>query len=228
MSASDVANPIPHAERVKRYIELGKQWSQGHKNRMIKVPATDNGLGALEELAAAGITLNVTLIFSERQYKLARDAVWRGAQRRPGGPSGLKSVYSIFVSRVDVYTEKNVPELGAGPHVPDHAQGELVVEKELRRLGQGEGDGLADAPTAAGNDRMLALQSEVHGILSPWRCDRDFVASGRIVLSEVPSRKSCQTYGDAWNVHRRDALLTQSELPPTIPEAFFSVGPHAP
>jgi transaldolase len=107
----DTVNPLPHAERVKRYIELGKKWAAGHQNRMIKVPATPAGLDALEELAAAGITLNVTLIFSERQYKIARDAVWRGAQRRKSGLTGFKSVYSIFVSRVDVYTEKYVPDL---------------------------------------------------------------------------------------------------------------------
>jgi transaldolase len=107
----DKQNPTPTAEGSKKYIELGKIWAAGHKNRMIKVPATAAGLGALEELAAAGVTLNVTLIFSERQYKIARDAVWRGAQRRKDGGKGLKSVYSIFVSRVDVYTEKHVPEL---------------------------------------------------------------------------------------------------------------------
>ena len=55
------------AERAARYVELGKQWSQGHDNRMIKVPATPAGLAALEELAAAGVTLNVTLLFTERQ-----------------------------------------------------------------------------------------------------------------------------------------------------------------
>ena len=49
---------------------------------MIKVPATPAGLDALEELVAAGVTVNVTLVFSSRQYRLARDAVWRGAQRR--------------------------------------------------------------------------------------------------------------------------------------------------
>jgi transaldolase len=103
--------PKSIAERSRRYIELGKKWAAGHKNRMIKVPATAGGLGALEELAAAGITLNVTLIFSERQYKIARDNVWRGAQRRKNGLDGFKSVYSIFVSRVDVYTEKYVPTL---------------------------------------------------------------------------------------------------------------------
>jgi transaldolase len=106
----DPAREMPHAQRVARYIELGKQWSKGHKNRMIKVPATPAGLDALEELAAAGVTLNVTLIFSMRQYQLARDAIWRGAQRRLSRDE-FKSVYSIFVSRLDVYTEKHVPQL---------------------------------------------------------------------------------------------------------------------
>ena len=73
---------MPHAERVANYISLGKKWSAGHDNRMIKVPATPAGLDALEELAAAGVTLNVTLIFTMRQYDLAKDAVWRGAKRR--------------------------------------------------------------------------------------------------------------------------------------------------
>src|ERR1700761_2871712 len=77
----DKQNPTPTKEGTKKYIELGKKWAAGHKNRMIKVPATEAGLGALEELAAAGITLNVTLIFSERQYKIARDNVWKGVQR---------------------------------------------------------------------------------------------------------------------------------------------------
>src|SRR3954447_23528490 len=36
----DLANPLSPADKAKRYIELGKKWSAGHKNRMIKVPAT--------------------------------------------------------------------------------------------------------------------------------------------------------------------------------------------
>jgi transaldolase len=111
---------IPHAERVRRYVELGKKWSAGHKNRMIKVPATPAGLDALEPLCAAGITLNVTLVFSPRQYVAAREAVWRGAQQR-GDLSRFKSVYSIFVSRVDLYTEKHVPELSPA------AQGQVGI-----------------------------------------------------------------------------------------------------
>jgi transaldolase len=106
----DAALNLPVAERTRRYIALGKQWSQGHKNRMIKVPATEGGLGALEELAAAGVTLNVTLTFTPRQYTAARDAIWRGALKRKQ-LDRFKSVYSIFVSRVDVYTEQHVPQL---------------------------------------------------------------------------------------------------------------------
>jgi transaldolase len=98
------------ADKAKQYIELGKKWALGHKNRMIKVPATPGGLAALEELAAAGITLNVTLLFTKRQYEIARDAIWKGAQRRKS-LDGFKSVYSIFVSRIDVYTKKDIPSL---------------------------------------------------------------------------------------------------------------------
>jgi transaldolase len=106
----DLELNLPHAKRVAEYIRLGKHWAAGHRNRMIKVPATPAGLDALEELVAAGVTVNVTLVFSSRQYQLAREAVWRGAQRRKT-LDGFKSVYSIFVSRLDVYTEKAVPGL---------------------------------------------------------------------------------------------------------------------
>ncbi len=112
--------PLSTEERSAKYVELGKKWSAGHTNRMIKVPATPGGLGALEELAAAGVTLNVTLIFSDRQYQTARDSIWKGAQRRDD-PKTLKSVYSIFISRIDAYTAKNVTELS------NDAQGEVGI-----------------------------------------------------------------------------------------------------
>ena len=108
----DPDNPLSHSERVEQYIELGTRWSEGHTNRMIKVPATQAGLEAVEELAARGVPLNVTLIFTMRQYQAARDAIWRGAQRL-ASLDKFKSVYSIFISRVDVYTAKEVPQLSS-------------------------------------------------------------------------------------------------------------------
>jgi transaldolase len=142
----DEQKPIPHAERVRRYIELGQKWFAGHKNRMIKVPATAAGLDALEELAAKGVTINVTLVFSERQYQIARENIWRGAQRRKNGLDLFKSVYSIFISRVDVYTEKHVTDLSPA------AQGQvgLLNVKRIWRSNQ-----------AWWKDKGLKLQQEI-------------------------------------------------------------------
>ena len=157
---------MPHDERVSAYIELGKKWSAGHKNRMIKVPATDAGLASLEELAAHGVTLNVTLCFTERQYTLARDAIWKGVQRLKDGTRGFKSVYSIFISRVDVYTEKHVPELS------EAAQGlvGIVNAKQLWRLNQ-----------SFWKDKGLPLQQEIifasTGKKLKWQSEDYYVAA---------------------------------------------------
>lgn len=124
----DAACPLSLPDKIAKYIELGKKWAAGHTNRMIKVPATPGGLGALEELSAAGLTLNVTLIFSQRQYRAAREAVWRGAQRR-GSLDKFKSVYSIFISRIDVYTKQQVPTLSPA------AQGQVGI-LNVKRLWQ--------------------------------------------------------------------------------------------
>ncbi len=121
----DPSRGLSPDERVKAYVELGKRWGAGHLNRMIKVPNTPSGQAALEELAAAGVCLNVTLTFTESQYVAARDAVWRGAQRRKS-MDHFKSVYSIFVSRLDVYTEKHVP------HLSPAAQGQVGVVNAKR------------------------------------------------------------------------------------------------
>ena len=112
-------------ERTARYIELAHKWSAGHVNRMIKVPATSAGLAALEELAAAGVTLNVTLLFTARQYRIARDAIRRGIERCDSVDQ-FKSVYSIFVSRIDVYTKQHYPELSQA------AQGEVGIVNAKR------------------------------------------------------------------------------------------------
>lgn len=144
----DSATPLTHATRVARYLELGKKWSAGHQNRMIKVPATPAGLGSLEELAAHGVTLNVTLIFTSRQYQAARDAVWRGAQRLPN-LDGFKSVYSIFVSRVDVYTEQHVADLSPA------AQGQVGIVN-AKRIWRENRDFWSDKPVVLQQEMIFA------------------------------------------------------------------------
>jgi transaldolase len=116
---------LTHSDRVDRYVDEGLRWSNGRINRMIKVPATPAGLEALEPLAAAGITLNVTLIFTPAQYLAARAAIWAGAQQR-GSTDPFKSVYSIFVSRVDQYTLEHTPQLSSA------AQGQVGIVNAKR------------------------------------------------------------------------------------------------
>ncbi len=116
---------LPHVERVERYVELGRKWSSGHDNRMIKVPATPAGLDAVQTLCADGVTLNVTLVFTMEQYIQARDNIWTGAQQRLS-LDAFKSVYSIFVSRVDQYTAKHAKGLTA------EAQGQVGIVNAKR------------------------------------------------------------------------------------------------
>ena len=73
-------------------------------NVMIKVPATAAGIGAIEELTARGVNVNVTLLFSVERYEEVIEAYLRGLERRvaDGEPiDGISSVASFFVSRVD-------------------------------------------------------------------------------------------------------------------------------
>lgn len=156
-------------EKSARYVELGKKWSAGHANRMIKVPATPGGLGAIEELCAAGVTLNVTLIFSERQYKIARDAMWRGAQRRRSR-EGFKSVYSIFVSRLDVYTEQHVPELSPA------AQG-MVGIVNAKRLWQLNQQFWADKDLPLKQEIIFASTGTKKKEDAPWKYVEAFAGS---------------------------------------------------
>ncbi|HRT71886.1 MAG TPA: transaldolase, partial [Syntrophales bacterium] len=77
-------------------------------NVMIKVPATEAGLPAVERLTAEGINVNVTLIFSLRQYEEVAEAYIRGLERRAEEGKDLReiaSVASVFVSRVDTMVD---------------------------------------------------------------------------------------------------------------------------
>jgi transaldolase len=157
----DPANPLSHSDRVERYVELGKRWFAGHRNRMIKVPATRAGIDSLEELAAAGVTLNVTLIFSMRQYEAARTAVWRGAKRLKSLAS-FKSVYSIFVSRVDVYTEQHVPNLSAA------AQGQVGIVG-VKRIWAANQRFWAEHPTPLHQEIIFASTGTKKAGDPPWK-----------------------------------------------------------
>jgi transaldolase len=166
----DSACPLSLSEKISRYIEQGKFWSKNHPNRMIKVPATEAGLGALEELAFAGIPLNVTLIFSKRQYRMARDNVWKGVKRRGGSLKHFKSVYSIFVSRLDVYSEKFLPSLSA------HAQGQLGI-LNAKEIWRENADFWRDHPTPLKQEIVFASTGTKKPTDTPWKYVAAFAGS---------------------------------------------------
>jgi len=85
----------------------------GRKNVMIKIPATLEGLPAIEANIAAGINTNVTLIFSLARHDKVIDAFLAGLESFVAGggdPSTVSSVASFFVSRVDTETDRRLPE----------------------------------------------------------------------------------------------------------------------
>jgi transaldolase len=77
----------------------------------VKVPATHGGIPAIEELTAAGININATLMFSLDDYERVAAAYIRGAERA-SDPTTLASVASFFVSRVDSATDAALEGLG--------------------------------------------------------------------------------------------------------------------
>jgi transaldolase len=84
-------------------------------NLMVKIPATEPGLPAIEDSIAHGTSINITLIFSLERYKAVVEAYLRGLERLVAGggdPSTVSSVASFFVSRVDTEADKRLEAVG--------------------------------------------------------------------------------------------------------------------
>src|SRR5438477_10670377 len=80
----------------------------GRPNIFVKIPATNEGLPAIEQCIADGLNINITLMFSVKGYEDVARAYIRGLQRRlrQGKPVDVASVASFFVSRVDTAVDK--------------------------------------------------------------------------------------------------------------------------
>jgi len=116
--AHDTENTIEEAKRLHALIDK--------PNLFIKIPATKEGLPAIEETIAAGIPVNVTLIFSLERHREVAEAYIRGLQRHADGGGDLSriaSVASFFVSRVDTEGDKRLDEIGGH----DELKGKLAI-----------------------------------------------------------------------------------------------------
>ncbi len=116
--AYDTAATIAEAQRLHDLVD--------RPNCFVKIPATEPGLAAIEEMIARGHNINVTLIFSLARYAEVVDAYLRGLERlveSDGDLSSVASVASFFVSRVDTEADRRLDEIGA----PDELKGKLAV-----------------------------------------------------------------------------------------------------
>src|SRR4051794_31607266 len=116
--AHDTQGTIDEAKRLSKLVDK--------PNLFVKIPATKEGLPAIEESVASGIPINVTLIFSLERHREVAEAYIRGVQRfvdGGGDPSGIASVASFFVSRVDTEADKRLDEIGGH----DELKGKLAI-----------------------------------------------------------------------------------------------------
>lgn len=92
-------------------VDEAKRWWKliGRPNLLVKIPATSEGLPAIEECLAAGVNINITLIFAIEFHERVMEAYLRALERRAAANEDLgtvNSVASFFVSRVDTATDK--------------------------------------------------------------------------------------------------------------------------
>ena len=116
--AHDTQATIDEAARLHGLID--------RPNVLIKIPATKEGLPAIEETIASGIPVNVTLIFSLERHREVAEAYVRGLERlveSGGDPSTVASVASFFVSRVDTEADRRLDEIGGF----DELKGTLAI-----------------------------------------------------------------------------------------------------
>ncbi len=116
--ARDAEATAAEAKRLHGLIE--------RPNLFVKIPGTEEGLSAIEETIAAGIPVNVTLLFSLERHRAAAEAYIRGLRRLREGGGDLRTVASVasfFVSRVDTEADRRLEEIDA----PQELRGTLAI-----------------------------------------------------------------------------------------------------
>ena len=115
--ANDTKGTVAEAQRLWKDVK--------RKNLMVKVPATEEGLPAIEALTGQGISINITLLFSQEVYRQVAEAYLAGLEKyvdKGGDPSHVASVASFFVSRIDSSVDKQLDEKIAKANDPNEKE----------------------------------------------------------------------------------------------------------
>ena len=170
-------------------------WARaGRPNLFIKIPGTPEGLPAITEAIAAGVPVNVTLLFSADQYLAAADAYLKGVERRvaDGLNPSVASVASVFMSRWDRAVAKQVP-----PDLQDKLA--LAVGLDVYRAYRGQ----------MNSDRFQRLES-------------DGARMQRLLWASTSTKDPAAP--DTLYVHGLAAPFTINTMPDGTLRAFFGHG----
>lgn len=153
--ANDESATIAAARRLHQTVD--------RPNALIKIPATEAGIKAIRTLIGEGISINVTLMFSLADVDSVAQAYIRGIEhlRQSGGDiSGVKSVASVFLSRVDTLVDKRLEALG-GEALALRGQSAVAMAKLAyqRYLARFHGPDFADLLGAGARPQQLLWAS---------------------------------------------------------------------
>ncbi|MCC6190970.1 MAG: bifunctional transaldolase/phosoglucose isomerase [Anaerolineales bacterium] len=202
--AHDTAATIKEAKRLWKAVD--------RPNVMVKIPATLEGLPAIEQCVADGLNINITLIFSLERYDAVIEAYLAGLERRRAAGkkiSQIASVASFFVSRVDTLVDK-------------------LLDEKIRALG---GEGAAGARPLAGLRGQAAIANArlAYEQFREWFGGARFAALARHgARLQRPLWASTSTKNPAYpDIYYVEALIgpdTVNTMPPATLQAYKDHG----
>jgi transaldolase len=167
-------------------------------NVLIKVAATRAGIDAVQELTAGGVSVNVTLLFSQRRHQEAIDAYLNGLERRADAGKSIKrisSVASFFVSRIDALVDDQLPSDSPLRGRIAIANAELAYARRLRAFDGPRWRQLA--MRGASPQRLLwASTGTKNPAYSDTRYVQELVAGDVINTMPLPTLEAFADHGD--------------------------------
>jgi transaldolase/glucose-6-phosphate isomerase len=199
--ARDTEASVAEARRLSRTI--------GRPNLMVKIPATREGIPAIERLIADGVSVNVTLIFSNDRYGEVMEAYLAGLEKRSREGldiSRVSSVASFFVSRIDTAVDKEINALMSRKPTGDGAEFKGLLGK-----------------TAIANAKMAYERFK-----ETFQADRFKALEAKGARAQRPLWASTGTknpaYGDVYYVEALIGSGTVNTIPPATWDAFRDHG----
>ena len=192
--------------------EANRLWNEVNRpNLMVKIPATKAGFPAITETIAAGINVNVTLIFSLDRYREVREAYLAGLEKRASGGktvANIASVASFFISRIDTKVDKQLESLTITATPEEKQRIEGLMGKAAVASGklafQDYEDTFGDKGTLFGKLKQLGAKRQ------------------RVLWASTSTKNPA--YPDTKYVEEMIGPLTINTVPPNTLEAFLDHG----